>query len=104
MSRQRVVFTENALAQLEQIDTWWHTNRPENPTLVEAEIREAIQALSAQPEVGTVFTRRGVRGVRRLLLSRSQYHVYYRVNRDEKLVQIVAVWHASRKKGPPLPR
>jgi plasmid stabilization system protein ParE len=102
MSRLRVVLTENALDQLEQIDAWWHTNRPKNPTLVEAELREAIQALSAQPEAGTIFARRGVRGVRRLLLPRSQYYVYYRVNRDEKQVQIVAVWRTSRKKGPPL--
>jgi plasmid stabilization system protein ParE len=65
MSRLRVVLTENALEQLEQIDTWWHTNCPKNPTLVEAEIREAIQVLSAQPDAGTVFARRGVRGARR---------------------------------------
>ena len=35
--------------------------------------------------------------MRRTLLRRSRYHVYYEVNEATEELRVLAVWHASRK-------
>jgi hypothetical protein len=40
------------------------------------------------------------RGVRRLLLRATRYHVYYRVR--EETLEVLALWHATRGTGPGL--
>jgi plasmid stabilization system protein ParE len=39
-------------------------------------------------------------GVRRIHLSRIRYHLYYRVASHGGAVEILALWHTSRGKGP----
>lgn len=41
-----------------------------------------------------------VKGVRRLLVGRIQYFIYYRATPDT--LEVLAVWHASRGKQPAL--
>ena len=41
-------------------------------------------------------------GVRRILLSRVRYHLYYRVNEESRQVEVLALWHARRGGGPNL--
>jgi hypothetical protein len=40
--------------------------------------------------------------VRRVLLSRVSYFLYYRVNRTSGSVEVLAFWHARRGSGPEL--
>ena len=40
--------------------------------------------------------------VRRLLLEKTRCHVYYVILESEKVVRVVAVWGASRERGPEL--
>lgn len=40
--------------------------------------------------------------VRRLLLEKTRCHVYYVVLEHEKRVRVVAIWGASRERGPTL--
>jgi plasmid stabilization system protein ParE len=100
MKRFRIRLQEEAEAQLNQIEAWWRRHRREHPDLVAEELAEAGRTLAAAPEAGESFPRR--RGVRRLLLPRSQYWIYYRVDDDAHDVRIMAIWHTSRGKGPPL--
>jgi plasmid stabilization system protein ParE len=102
MKRFRVRLTIEAEAQLEKIDEWWAANRREHPELVREEASEAIRTLAAFPEAGVEHRARGRRGLRKMLLPRSQYLLYYAVNDDQGEVVIAAVWHASRGKGPPV--
>jgi len=43
-----------------------------------------------------------VAGVRRVHLPRVGYHLYYRVARRARRVEILAFWHAKRGAGPPI--
>src|SRR5687768_3344291 len=63
-----------ARRQLEQKLASKHSDR----TLLRAELREALQILSRHPEAGPRDP--DVIGVRRLLLWRTQHHLYYRVD------------------------
>ena len=63
---------------------------------------EAIQAISTFPEAGPAYVSRRARGYRRILLPRTQYFLYYRVDPARKLITIGAIWYAGRGKEPPL--
>ena len=39
--------------------------------------------------------------VRRIYLARIRYHLYYRVRESDGVVQVLALWHASRSGTPP---
>jgi plasmid stabilization system protein ParE len=101
MPRLRVKVDPRAAEEIRSITRWWRENRPANPELLKRELAEARALLSEKPDVGAHV--RGARSdVQRLLLLRTQYHIYYRVDRAAREVIIVAVWHTSRGSGPPL--
>ena len=64
------------------------------------ELSESLELLSSAPQIGHLYRPSPVRGVRRLLLRGTRYHIYYAVVQNE--VWVLAVWHAQRGVGPPL--
>jgi len=95
----RVELAPRALAQVRVVDGWWRQNRLAAPTLFADELASALEMLERGVLFGVVYPF-PLFEVRRFLLPRSRYHVYYSVDGD--LVEVRAVWHASRGKGPPL--
>ena len=96
----RVIIVPEAEARIDEIDAWWRTNRRAAKTLFRDEVTRAVELLQAQPKIGSVYRRR--RAVRRLLLSRTEYFVYYQISQDT--IFVVSVWSARRGRGPKLPR
>ncbi len=90
-----VVLTRRAFSQVVGIDRWWRGPRRGAPTLFRDELTQTLQLLSSTPEVGTTPRDATLSGVRRVLLPRSGYHAYYRV--QAHTVQVLAVWHAKRR-------
>ena len=95
----RVELAPRALAQVRLIDGWWRENRLAAPTLFAGELAHALEQLERGVLFGVVYPF-PLFEVRRFLLPRSRYHVFYSVDGD--LVKVRAVWHASRGKGPRL--
>jgi plasmid stabilization system protein ParE len=89
-----------ALAHARRIDRWWRANRLHAPTLFEDELTAAIDRVEMAAESGRSYSRGSVPGVRRILLPRTRYHLYYRVAEDA--VEVLAIWHAERGRGPSL--
>jgi len=102
MKRFRVTLLEPAKAHIKEIARWWRANRGERHRLPLEELRAAITGLAAFPDIGMAYRSRHRRGVRRLLLPRSQYWVYYEVDDEREEVRVLAVWRALRGKAPPL--
>lgn len=94
-------FEPRAAAEVDRIDRWWRENRPASPDLFARELEEAARLVASVPTSGS-SPDEGLRlvGVRRALMRRSRYHLYYRVDDDALIV--VAVWHTSRGRGPAL--
>ncbi len=88
---------------VDEADERWiaeHGFLADNPLL--GEILHASDLLRINPEIG-VTVRRGRSEIRRLLLH-SGWHLYYRFRADRQLVEIVAVWFASRQQPTALSR
>lgn len=70
------------------------------------ELEEARIRLAHSPYIGQPFdSSRDLRSVRRVLLEKTSYHVYYTVEEheaQESRVTVRAVWHAKRGHGPTL--
>ena len=102
MSLVRVKLSRRAEKQVREIQRWWKNNRPAAPRLFREELGHAIEALVQSPLQGVPFLEPEVPGLRRLLLMRTSYHLYYSIHDEGAVVVIEAVWHAARGKGPDL--
>ena len=61
---------------------------------------KALALLAQQPGFGTPYEGARTKSVRRLLVGRIRYFIYYRVTPDA--LEVLAVWHVSRNKQPAL--
>ena len=95
----KVELSREADAQVAAIDAWWREHRLAAPELFTNELEQALADLAAMPSLGTIYEI-GDPGVRRLLLRRSHYHLYFLRERDR--IYVVAVWSAFRGRGPKL--
>lgn len=100
MSRYRVELSPDALEQAQAIRAWWTENRPAAPDLFVDELRDAIRKLAAMPRIGARYEAPDLREMRRVLLPRTRYHLYYTVDDDSRLVRVHALWHVSRGHDP----
>ena len=96
----RVILTRNAHAHVQRIDDWWRANRLASPDLFAQELAGAIEALEEAPSIGSTFAHPRVRGLRRVLLRATRFHVYYVVDGDT--VAVMAVWSCLRGGVPDL--
>jgi plasmid stabilization system protein ParE len=104
MKKAEVFLTPRAEGHACEISAWWRANRSSSPTLFVQELRGAINILEQSPDVGRRYQFREIGGLRRLLLPRTRYHIYYVHDETVGRVLILAVWSAVRGLGPDLSR
>jgi plasmid stabilization system protein ParE len=97
-----VVTTAAADRDIRRAHTWWSVNREAAPHLFVEELAAAFALLAASPLIGRSYRTRAVRGVRRILMRATRYHVYY-VPEASRVV-VLAVWGAVRAQRPSLRR
>lgn len=85
-----------ARAQILAAQDWWRANRPQAPNAIREELERASLLISVQPEIGARARNTSLVEVRRLLLARVHYYVYYRVAKDPERIEVLAFWHESR--------
>lgn len=95
----KVELSDEADAQVGEIDAWWREHRRAAPDLFTNELEHALLALGEMPTLGVSY-QAGAQPVRRLLLRRTHYHLYF-VQETER-VYVLAVWSAFRGRGPRL--
>jgi len=96
--RLRSRFTPEAVKQAAAVDAWWRENRKSSPELFAVELNAAMELITRAPASGQRYPSDVLEGIRRVVMQRTRFHVYY-VVRDEGIV-IVAVWSAVRGHGP----
>lgn len=96
----RVKVSARAASQIRMAAEWWAENRPATPGAVRIDVGEVLALLAQQPGFGTAYEGARIKGVRRLLVGRIRYFIYYRVTTEA--LEVLAVWHVSRGKQPAL--
>ena len=95
----KIRYSARARREANRINAWWIENRPSAPELFIEELGHALELVSNSPGLGTLYDS-GHGAVRRVLLPRTRYHVYYAQESSE--IVLVSVWGAQRKRGPKL--
>jgi plasmid stabilization system protein ParE len=96
-----VVWSEPALENLEAaVRSATHHSEATGESL-RAAILDSVAMLARFPEIGPVYERD--RSGRTREVACRQYRIFYRLAESERRVQILAVWHSSRRE-PRLPR
>ena len=86
--------------QIEEAAAWWAANRASVPGAVREDLDSMFSLLMVQPGMGVRARRATLKSVRRIMLSRIRYYVYYREYNDA--IEVLAFWHTSRGDEPSL--
>jgi plasmid stabilization system protein ParE len=92
----KVVLSSTAAREFAVAVEWWRENRPAAPTLLEDEMALELRRLDDVPFLGQAVLNPRLRGLRRVSLEESRYHLYYRVHEKRGLVWVLRLWHMSR--------
>jgi plasmid stabilization system protein ParE len=76
---------------------WWRENRLAAPDLLKQELRSVLELVAAAPTLGAIARDTRIEGVRRVLLRRTGYHVYYRIDATGTRLEVLALWHTKRR-------
>ena len=104
MTPHRVVIAGRARAAALRIGAWWKENRSAAPHVFGDELADALELITTAPGVGEPWPSTRVRGVRRWLMTKTRYHLYYTVDEARGAVTITVrmIWYAGRAHGPRL--
>lgn len=89
----QLLFTEPALAELEEMLSWSWQNHAESTERFANALLNHVDLLKDFPYLGA--TVRGHPGVRRL--QHSPLHVYYKVVLEARRVEVLHFWHRARR-------
>lgn len=95
-----IIWTEPAVADLEQIV---RTVASQNPTAAESlriELLESVEVLARFPFIGPTYERDRTGRTREILCR--QYRIFYRAIEERRRVEILTLWHSARRE-PKLP-
>jgi plasmid stabilization system protein ParE len=93
---------KRAQKQAERIDDWWVNHRPEAPTLFTDELEETFQHICERAAAGVRWPTARRPFLRRILMARTENHVYFQVDDKTQTVHVLSVWGGPRGKTPKL--
>ncbi len=98
----KVRATGRAKREIVRAALWWSKNRPAAPQLFLDELAAAELHLRTAPASGQLYGYRKNRLIRRWLLEKTEYHLYFSVNQAAQVIMLHSVWGARRGRGPKL--
>ena len=94
----KLVIARPAADDIEAATRWWDANRPKAPGLFERELLTAFALIAETPRALPVARTNPLGEIRRAVMPKSRYLVYFRLLGDE--VRVLRVWHQSRGTAP----
>jgi plasmid stabilization system protein ParE len=89
----KILFTEDALLDLESILDFIEADKPEAAERFGTALLNHVELLQNLPRIGVPVPKRP--GLRKIL--HSPVRVYYRIHEKRKLIEVLHFWHAARK-------
>jgi toxin ParE1/3/4 len=87
-----IIYAPTAIKRLEAIVTLIAKDNPDAAQRMGLRLIERSEILLQFPELGRPYRKR--RNVRRLLCK--PYIIYYRLNADQKAIEVMDFWHSSK--------
>jgi hypothetical protein len=85
-----------------RLDRWWRENRRDTRHLFAEEFANARRQLAISADRGVVYGERNGAVVRRILLPKTDTHVYYEIDQAKSVVMIFMLRGARKGRGPRL--
>lgn len=89
----KIIFAPQALEELEQIVRFIAQDDPDAAVRFGDYLANRAESLVNFPDLGTPYRKRA--NVRRLLCK--SYYIYYRIQRKERVIEIMDYWHSARR-------
>lgn len=93
---------KRAQQQAERIENWWGEHRSEAPTLFTDEIEQVFKTICERSDAGVSWPTARRPKLRRILMPRTENHVYFQIDDDGDTVYVVSVWGGPRGATPKL--
>jgi plasmid stabilization system protein ParE len=93
--KRTIELTHLAERQLFAARAWWRRNRDKAPSAFEEDMESALLYLSENLSVSTAYSHARRPHVRRYLVERIRYYIYFRVVGNS--IQVLRIWHSSRR-------
>ena len=94
--RYRLRVAPRAEEQIREAAGWWVAHRPKAPLAFEEDLEEAFELVTSLPGAGQQVRHSRLASLRRLLMGRVRYYLYYQTDEASQWVDVLALWHASR--------
>ena len=98
----KFIISKRARRHIEKIQVWWAENRAGSPALFLDELAGVERRLRRNPTLGLVYTQHKSGVVRKVLMTRTSHHLYYRYLPERDELTVLAVWGAPKERGPKL--
>jgi len=96
----RIEVSPKAASQIRVAANWWLKNRPKAREAFSEEIERGFELARTLPSAGEPVWHPHLTGVRRILLGRVRYYLYYSVTPETETVEVLTLWHTSRGSEP----
>lgn len=93
---------KRAQQQADRIEAWWVDRRPAAPTLFTDELEQTFRDICERPGAGVSWPTTRRPQLRRILMFRTENHVYFEIDDDTQTVHVVSVWGGPRGQLPKL--
>lgn len=97
----KIDISKRARLRTKKIDERWR-READHPNLFAEELHARLTELVSIPQLGSPWPTERRPRLKRLLLEKTQYHVYFEVNERKGEIQILTVWGARRGRTPKL--
>jgi len=91
-----VIFRARAKRHIADAGAWWREQRGASG-LLSGEIARISGLLALHPYMGEEVQHARLKGLRHYYLARVGYHLYYLVDEEKGLLEVVAFWHERRR-------
>jgi hypothetical protein len=93
---------KRAQRQAERIEEWWIEHRPETPGLFTDELQRRVRGDLRADRCRHRWPTARRPKLRRILMPRSENHVYFQVDDDGETVYVLSIWGGPRGTSPKL--
>ena len=97
----KIDISKRARLRAQKIDKRWR-QEADYPNLFAQELHAKLMELAEIPQLGSLWPTDKRPHLKRLLLEKTQYHVYFEVNERKEEIRILTVWGARRGRTPKL--